>query len=316
MQAPRIIVGTSRMGSPLPNPFLGASARERAYAPLDAAVEVGCHAFDLAASYMLGGTERFVGGWIASRRNRDRLFLVSKGGHPYPIVRPHRLSSDALTADLHASLKRLGTERLDLYLLHKDDDAAPLDAILETMTKLQRQGKFDAWGVSNWSHERIAAIDALARSAGVPSVAASSPHFSLVAWEKPPFPGSVSIAGERNREAREYYEKTGLPVLAWSPLGGGFLGSPSKGAVVGGSSGAYGNAEGVAARERATTLARRRGVSLSQIALAYVFAQPFPTHAIVAASTPEKMKANVEATKVTLSPAETRWLEVGGPAPT
>jgi len=312
MQAPRIIVGTSRMGFPVQNPFLTASAKERAHAGLDAAVELGCHAFDLAASYMLGGTERFFGDWIASRRNRDRLFLISKGGHPYPIVRPHRLSRDALARDLHASLKRLRTDRLDLYLLHKDDDATPLEAILETMTTLKRQGKIDAWGVSNWSHQRIAAIDALARSAGVPEVAASSPHFSLVAWEKPPWPGSVSIAGEGNRDARAYYEKTGLPVLAWSPLGGGFLASRSNGS---GGARAYETASSVAARERAATLADKRGASLPQLALAYVFAQPFAVHAIVAASTREKMKANLEATKLTLSPAETRWLEVGGPSP-
>src|SRR5215470_8999049 len=123
---PSVVVGTARLGSVFPEPLAGRSRRERELRTLDALVDAGCTAFDLAASYQLGGTERLFGRWIASRRHRDRLFLIGKGGHPYPLVRPNRLGPAALQADLHASLRRLGVERIDLYLLHRDFPGAPL----------------------------------------------------------------------------------------------------------------------------------------------------------------------------------------------
>jgi aryl-alcohol dehydrogenase-like predicted oxidoreductase len=308
---PPIIVGTAQMGSPLPNPFVAASDRERVFSLLDSIVELGCSAFDLAASYQAGGTERLIGGYIASRRNRDRLFLISKGGHPYPVVQPHRLNSRAISADLHASLTRLRTERIDLYLLHRDDENAPLEPILETLTLFQQQGKVRAWGVSNWSHQRTRALATLARSARVASIAASSPHFSLLEWVKPPWRGCVSIAGEANREARDYYEREQLPVLAWSPLGSGFFSRRQDGATPARSLRTYGSRSNIARRKRAEELARKYERSSAQIALAYLYNQPFPVFAVVAASTVQQMRSNLEATTIRLSGSEIRWLETG-----
>ena len=88
---PRVVVGTARLGSVLPAPLTRKSTAE-VFRTLDALVEAGCSAFDLAASYQLGGTERLVGHWLASRGLRQKLFLVGKGGHPYPGLRPNRLT--------------------------------------------------------------------------------------------------------------------------------------------------------------------------------------------------------------------------------
>ena len=126
---------------------------------LDALLAEGCTGFDLAASYQLGGTERIFGRWMASRRNRDRLFIVGKGGHPYPGIRPNRLTAGALSADLEASLRRLGTDRLDLYLLHRDFPGAPLEPKVETLAAAVRAGKIQGWGVSNWTVPRIGPLD-------------------------------------------------------------------------------------------------------------------------------------------------------------
>lgn len=299
---PPILLGTSRLGSVLPDALARGSVREAELALLDALVAGGCTGFDLAASYQLGGTERLFGRWMASRRNRDRLFLVGKGGHPYPGVRPNRLGAAALRADLHASLRRLGTDRLDLYLLHRDFPGAPLEPMVETLLSAHRAGKILGWGVSNWSVPRIEAIQAAARAAGLPSMAASSPHFSLVDWVRPPWSGSVSIAGPVNRGARAFHARTQLPVLAWAPLGAGFL-------TAGRSTGTYGSPANVARRERMRALAARRGCAPAQMALAYLFSQPFPVSAVVAASTVEKMRLNLEAAAMRLSADEVRALE-------
>jgi aryl-alcohol dehydrogenase-like predicted oxidoreductase len=302
---PRIILGTASVGSVMPDVLVSTGAREHAFRYLDSMLEIGCFAFDIAASYQLGGTERVVGAWSASRRNRDRLFLITKGGHPYPVVEPHRLTPKALSRDLHASLRRLRTERVDLYLLHRDDPTTPLESILESLLSFQRQGDIGAWGVSNWTHDRVRALDALANGAG--RVAASSPHFSLAEWTGAPWKGCVSIAGESNRDARAFYEATQLPVFAWSPLGRGFFsthGSERPDAV-------YGGAANLARRRRAEELAAKYEVTSSQIALAYLLCHPFPVFAVVATSTAEKMKDNLEAANLKLEPHEIRWLEMG-----
>jgi aryl-alcohol dehydrogenase-like predicted oxidoreductase len=299
---PPVVAGAARLGFVLPDRLVGRSRRETELRTLDALLEAGCSAFDLAASYQLGGTERLLGEWMASRRLRDRLFLIGKGGHPYPGLLPNRLTAGALSADLHASLRRLRIERLDLYLLHRDFPAAPLAPMVRTLGAALREGKILGWGVSNWSVERIEAIRAAARQEGLPPMSASSPHFSLVDWARPPWTGSVSIAGPAGRDARAFHARTRLPVLAWSPLGAGFLTSNETG-------GCYGSGANVARRERARTLARERGWTVAQVALAYLFSQPFPVSAVVAASTGAKMRENVAAAAFRLTPAELEALE-------
>ena len=299
---PPIVAGAARLGSVLPDGLAGRARRERELRTIDALLEAGCTAFDLAASYQLGGTERLFGEWLQSRRLRDRVFLVGKGGHPYPGVRPNRLTAAALLEDLGSSLRRLRIERLDLYLLHRDFPGAPLEPIVRTLAAAHRAGKIAGWGVSNWSVPRIEALQAAARAEGLPPMAASSPHLSLVDWVRAPWSGSVSIAGPAGRDARAFHARTGLPVLAWSPLGAGFLTSDERG-------GCYGGSANVARRERARALARERGWTVAQVALAYLFSQPFPVSAVVAASTGEKMRENVAAAGFRLTPPEVEALE-------
>jgi len=299
---PRIVVGTARLGFVLPDRLAGRSRRKQALSTLDALVDAGCTAFDLAASYQLGGTERLLGHWMASRGLRERLFLVGKGGHPYPGLRPNRLTPAALSADLDASLRRLRLDRLDLYLLHRDFPGAPVEPMVRTLGAAHRAGKIRGWGVSNWTVGRIEAIQAAAAQEGLPPMAASSPHFSLVDWVRPPWTGSVSIAGPAHREARAFHARTQLPVLAWSPLGSGFLTSDGDG-------GCYGSSANASRRERVRALAQERGWTAAQVALAYLFSQPFPVSAVVAASTVEKMRENLAAAELCLSPGEAQALE-------
>jgi aryl-alcohol dehydrogenase-like predicted oxidoreductase len=318
--APKIIVGTSQLGSVLPPRLSSQSDCNRLFLYLDGLLNIGCWIFDTAASYQLGGTERLIGNWTKSRKNRDQLYLISKGAHPYPLIRPNRLNPAAIASDLHASLRRLQTEHLDLYLLHKDHPRAPLEPILEVFTKFQKQGKIKAWGVSNWSHSRIAAMNQLARKSGLPPMAASSPHFSLASWIRMPWSQSVSLAGEENQDERAYYEKEQLSVLAWSPLGHGFFSNWIESKQEWNSNAetlrVYGSPANFQRRERAQALAQKYNVSCPQIALAYLFHQKFPVFAVVSASTVEKMKKNLEATRLRLLEDEVRWLEDGrNPSP-
>jgi aryl-alcohol dehydrogenase-like predicted oxidoreductase len=295
------------LGAVLPDALTSRRARDAQFRALDAIVDAGCPTLDIAASYQLGGTERFLGQWMAERKNRDSLFLITKGGHPYPVVRPNRLSPNDITGDLHDSLRRLGVERVDLYLLHRDEPGAPLEPMLETLAMHQRAGKIAAYGVSNWTHGRIEALDALARRAGVPVPAASSPHFSLAMWSSVPWKGCVSIAGvgAEARAARAFYARHRLPVFAWSPLGRGFF-------CGAGADKTYASDANFARRRRAAILGEKYGISATQIAISYLTSQPFPVYAVVAVGGPENMQKNLAGAGIHLAEHELRWLETGG----
>ena len=294
------------MGTILPEALVSARSRRAAFLLLDDLVETGATALDLAASYMLGGTERLIGAWLRERQHRERLFLVTKGAHPYPLISPNRLTPRAIAEDLDGSLRRLGIEQIDLYLLHRDHPDAHLEDLVATLSIQQRAGKFRAFGVSNWHHDRITQLDVLAHAAGLPSVRASSPHFSLAEWTRVPWKGSVSIAGSQQDQARAFYTRAQLPVLAYSPLGRGYFSGPTSptGDV-------YDSQTNTQRKARAQQLADERGVSTEEVALAYLFCQPFPTYAVVATSSATHLRCNLAAATQQLTQKELHWLESG-----
>ncbi|HMJ10051.1 MAG TPA: aldo/keto reductase [Polyangiaceae bacterium] len=275
---------------------------------LDAAYEAGCTSFDTARVYGNGLAERILGHWIRTRRLRDRVVIIGKGGHA-DAATASRVHPAFLTADLHASLRALRVERIDLYLLHRDDPSIPVGVIMSGLHRLVQAGKVRALGASNWSHTRIEDANRYAYAHGLTPFSVSSPHFSLAEMRESPWPGVLSITGEAAAGARAWYAATRMPVLAWSPLAGGFLAGSA--ALDEAQRRAYGSSVNDARRERLATLARERGVIAAGLALAYALAQPMDVHPIVAARSPEKLRALLEASRIELSPEERTWLESG-----
>ncbi len=290
---PPLFVGTSHLGQVVRLPFASSQA---AFAYLDGLVELGLTAFDLAASYQAGGTERLFGEWMRARKNRERLFLSTKGGHPIPLIAPHRLGRPALEADLDASLRRLGTSSVELYFLHRDDRFTPLDEIAQTLTAFLRAGKIKAWGVSNWTHERLRALEEAGAAVGLPPALMTSPQYSLFAWKKSPWPGCTSITDDK--EAQEYLKQRQLAVLAWSPLGGGYLKNP-RGSV-------YDTPENAERRARLATWAEARGTSVENAVLSFLKASPFPVYPSVATRSVERMRANLLACQTPMDVEDAR----------
>jgi aryl-alcohol dehydrogenase-like predicted oxidoreductase len=295
------VVGTARIGSP----FVGWSWDQAAtFRYLDALVDLGLVAFDLAASYQVGGTERLFGAWL-SKRGRSRIFLTTKGGHPLPVVAPHRLGKKALTSDLEASLSRLRTDRIDLYWLHRDDEHTPLDEIVQTLAGFQKAGKIAAYGLSNWRHGRVEALRQVARSQNLAAPIAVSPHYSLFEWMRPPWPGCVTISGDR--AALVYYQEAALPIFAWSPLCGGFSDDPRA------SGGIYDSPQNQARRKRLLELAAARQVTPTGLLLAYLKQRQSLTFPIVASRNVERMAQNLRALELPLDQSDLEFLE-GDPA--
>jgi aryl-alcohol dehydrogenase-like predicted oxidoreductase len=286
---------------------------------LDATLDLGCTAVDTAAVYLLGGSERLVGEWISSRKLRDRIFLITKGAAPGLPFNTSRFDVHAIKADLHASLRRLRTDHVDLYLLHRDDPSRPFEDVLALLARFHREGKCTSYGVSNWTLPRIQAAIRFLEAEGLPPLAASSPHFSLVDWTHLFFPGCISIAGSAGDAARSFHEKTRLPVLAWSPLGRGFFGPRASQSTRPPWHNpwqlwfhhTYASEANFARRRRARRIAQARGVTDAQIALAFLVSQPFPVFPIVGTHSIDNMRRNLEACEIRLTPSECLYLESG-----
>src|SRR3569832_1722083 len=159
--APRIGLGTSRLGAD--------GERADAHALLDRVHDHGGTLIDTAAVYSdwipgeRGRSETVIGEWLAARGTRNRVQLSTKGAHP-PLddMRHGRCAAASIRHDVEQSLRRLRTDHIDLYLLHRDDTSVPVAEIFGTLNEFVQQGKILATGVSNWDVNRISQARMLA----------------------------------------------------------------------------------------------------------------------------------------------------------
>ncbi len=311
----RIVFGTDRLWgrrlSWLPN----RSLERQAFSLLDRSFELGCNSFDTARMYR--DSERTLGAWIRKHRNRDEVVVISKGCHPSLLLRHPRLSPSIVSRDLHASLKALGTDSIDLYLLHYDDPTVRVEDVMEQLNHHIDEGKIGAIGASNWSHERIASANTFAADNGLKPFSASSVQFSLADWTRPPWPSAVTLGGDAQRPAREWYSTHGLPVFAWSSLARGFFSNhydpknQDDNRVSRWCATYFGSEENLQRLERTRMFAREHHVTVAQVALAYVLCHPLHPFAVVGCRTFEKFAENVTALSLKLDEATLHWLATG-----
>lgn len=304
-QASRLLLGT----------FTLKDSRE--FNRLDAAMELGYNVIDTAACYQGGMAEAALGEWLASRKCRDKVIILSKCAHPNRFR--NRVTAFDIAADLHDCLARLRTDHVDLYLLHRDDPSVPVLDILLTLNEHIRAGKIIQIGASNWTHQRIAEANACAKENGLVGFTVSSPHFSLAEqYAEPWAPGCVSLTGDAAKEAREFYIDTQMPVLAYSSLARGlfsgritrklFAEHPEE--IDQYCRKAYCGDTNFTRLERAAQLAQERGVTISQIALAYTMNTPMNVFPITGAMTYEELADTAAATEINLTKEETAWLNL------
>ncbi|WP_018045110.1 aldo/keto reductase [Methylobacterium sp. 88A] len=180
-------------------------------AVFDAYVERGGNFVDTADVYASGGSETMVGRFVAERGLRDRLVLATKSGFATGSG-PHAGGCGAkhVHAAIDGSLRRLGTDYIDLYWLHVWDGITPAEELLETMVGLVRAGKVRYWGLSNTPAWYAAKLATLAASRGLPGPVALQYFYSLVNRE---------VEDEHIPLAAEF----GMGMVPWSPLAYGLL---------------------------------------------------------------------------------------------
>jgi aryl-alcohol dehydrogenase-like predicted oxidoreductase len=284
-----------------------------AHQQLDQFIDAGGTLVDTADVYSRGASEEIIGRWFASRPAQvtERVVLATKGRFPLGgAPNDAGLSAVHLTRALDASLRRLGRDAVDLYQVHAYDPLTPLEETLRTLDGFVRSGKIRYYGLSNFTGWQLTKTVYLARELNAAPPVTLQPQYSLLARE---------IEWEIVPAAMD----AGLGLLPWSPLGGGWL------------SGKYRRDErpagatrlgedpdrGMEAYDRRSTdrtwrvidavqkVAEDRGVSMTEVALAWVTGRPAVSSTILGARTTDQLQTNLRAAGLRLTPEETAVLD-------
>lgn len=275
----------------------GSVARDHAEACVAKAFEVGIDFIDTANVYSGGGAEEFLGEVLADRP-RDSYVLATK--LYFPMSDSDRgLSREQVRKQIDASLRRLRTDHVDLYQCHRYDWSVPLEETMEALTEVVRDGKARYLGFSEWPEEKIREAQAMT---GVEHFVSSQPQYSMI-WRGP------------ERDVIPASRELGISQIVWSPLGQGILtGKYPPGAPPPEDSRAahermsyfMDRAGDQALLQRVQQLrpvADELGLSMAQLALAWVLREQNVASAIIGATRAEQVEDNAAASGVELNAA-------------
>ena len=282
-------------------------------------VEAGGNFIDTADVYSGGRSEELVGQYVAAHGWRDRLVLGTKFGFGAARGNPHAGGNGRkqIYRALEGSLRRLGTDYVDLYWLHVYDTVTPVEEVLQTLGDLVRAGRIRYFGFSDMPAWYATKAAVLAQAHGVPGPVAMQLEYSLV---------ERTIEREHLPAARE----CGLGLLPWSPLAGGFLAGKYAPATAGqGGEGRLNGANPFGGEFTKFTprnwqiltalqaVAQELERPAAQVALAWVAGRPGTTAPLVGASRVAQLHENIAALGLVLSPAHRQALDAASaPAPT
>jgi len=286
---------------------------EDAFELLDAVFASGITTFDTAASY--GDSEASLGRWIAARGVRDRVVVLTKGANTTRWRT--RLTPHDILSDFETSLAKLQTDCVDIFLLHRDDPKVSVGPIVELLNELHSAGRMRVFGVSNWTVDRLEQANEYAYRHSLVPFRVASPAYSLAEMIADPVGGSVTLSGERNRAEREWYAANRTPVFAYSSLARGFFSGRVRSVdtgraaeLIGLGGQEYGFPVNYERLRRAETLAADRGVTVAQVALAWLLHEPLNLYAVTSPSSVEHLRESVAAVGLELTDQACAWLNL------
>ena len=294
------------------NVFGWTADKTASFAVLDAFVAGGGTMIDTADAYSAwvpghrgGESETMIGEWLKASGKRDHVLIATKVGM-LPGDGGEKLAPARIAAAAEASLARLGTDRIDLYYAHQDDEAVAQDEVLGAFGKLVDAGKVRVIGASNFHAARLKSAVDVAKASGLPRYHVLQPEYNLVSRHK--FEG----------ELQDYCITENIGVLPYYGLASGFLtgkyrsqadlGKSVRGArmteLLGG--------KGKAVLDAMDSIAADTGASLAQIALAWLIAQPGVTAPIASATRAEQIEELLGAMTLELSKDQLDRLTAAG----
>jgi aryl-alcohol dehydrogenase-like predicted oxidoreductase len=290
------------------NVFGWTADRETSFAILDAFLEAGFNAIDTADVYSRfapghkgGESETIIGEWMKDRGVRERVVVITKGGLAMG-EGLEGLGRDYLPKACEASLRRLQTDYIDVYLAHRADPRVPIEETLETDQRLIAAGKIRCAGGSNYTAEELEA--ALAAAGGERArYEILQPHYNLV--DRTNYEGALE----------DTCRKHGLGVIPYFALAAGFLTGKYRsqedlaGRPRGGMASKYLTPGGLDLLARLDTVAVRHGATCAQVALAWLMARPSVTAPIASATSVAQLSDILKAADLRLAPEDLGLLD-------
>ncbi len=273
------------------------------------AYELGINLFDTANVYAGGRAEEVMGKALKAFK-RDSYVLATKVYFPMGNGPNDRgLSRKHIFEQCHASLKRLGTDYIDLYQCHRYDRDTPLEETVRAMGDLIRQGKILYWGVSEWSASQILDAVHLCQQMNIDPPVSNQPHYNM-------------LGREIEKEVLPMCERVGMGNIVFSPLAQGVLtGKYQPGSPPPPDTRAADDSSNMFMRwlmsdevlgkvQKLRPIAERNGLTMAQMALAWCLRQPMVSSVIIGARKVSQIEDNVKASGVTLSPEDLRDIDI------
>ncbi|MEM9294854.1 MAG: aldo/keto reductase [Planctomycetota bacterium] len=268
-------------------------------APLwDRWLEVGGNCFDTAWMYANRKMQRCLGQWVQDRGVRDDVVLLSKGAHT-PLCTP-----DHAVSQLHENLEDLKTDRVEFYLLHRDNPDVPVGEFIDALHPLVESGKVGAFGGSNWSLDRVAQASAYAKQHNKTPMTLLSNQLSLAEMVAPVWDGCLAIS---DRDSLQRTREMGLTNFAWSSGARGYFFRQDGPGL---SPHAFDSQANRTRKARAYELAERFDVTPHNVVTAYVLAQAFPSFALIGPRWISELDSTLPALSLKLTPEQVAYLEL------
>ena len=294
------------------NVFGWTADRAASFAVLDAFVAGGGTMIDTADVYSAwidghtgGESETMIGAWLKESGKRDSVLIATKVGM-LPGEGGEKLAPTRIAAACDASLRRLGTDRIDVYFAHQDDDSVPQDAVLEAFGRLIDAGKVRILGASNFHAGRLRSANEAAKAGGLPRYHVLQPEYNLVSRHA--FEG----------ELQDYCVVENIGVVPYYGLASGFLTGKYRSrddlskSVRGGRMNDLLEGKGAAVLAAMDSVAEETGATLAQIALAWLIAQPGVTAPIASATSARQVEELLPAIELELTPDQLARLTDAG----
>ena len=298
-----IALGCMTYGDPGRGHPVWSLAEEESRPLIKQALEAGINFFDTANMYSQGSSEEITGRALKDFANRDEIVIATKIRHPMR-QGPNGagLSRKAIFSEIDHSLRRLGTDYVDLYQIHRMDGRTPIEETLEALHDLVKAGKVRYLGASSMHAWEFSKVLHLQRQHGWARFISMQDHYNL-------------LAREEEREMLPLCADEGVGTIVWSPLARGRLARDSQGLTARAERDPFADmlyteeASDRAIIDAVATVASARGVSRAQIALAWLRRNPVVVAPIVGATKPSHIDDAVASLDITLSNDEVTALE-------
>ncbi|HYT20308.1 MAG TPA: aldo/keto reductase [Candidatus Polarisedimenticolia bacterium] len=254
-------------------------------------------------------SERIVGDWLKAAGVREQIVLATKAGHPvFDNSWRVRLSPSELREDLEGSLKTLGTDYIDLWFLHRDDESIPVEEIMDSCDTFIRDGRVKALGAANWTARRIRKANDYASRAGKSGFVATQLFWNLGSRH---YRGLEPTLRCMDDDAEQLHEAANLVAMPYSSQAGGFYSNWLDGDEVTrlkAERSGYATKPNLQIARLAGDIARRNGVPVCAVVLAFLRSHPFKVVPIIGCGTPAHLAASIEALDFVLSDADWKTL--------